>query len=73
MDMQNRTGEWYGEVDHLADPLRLDPYFRLGPVFTPRQSIRFHPNLDRPVQLDLDPFFVLHRNVSARTHIDTAR
>ena len=37
------------DADHLLDPLRLDLQFRLGPVFTPRQSIRFHPNLDRPV------------------------
>ena len=58
-------------TEYLVDPLRLNPELSPGPVFTAGQSIRFHPDLDRPVELDLDAFFALHRNVSPRAHIDT--
>ena len=55
-------------VDRLVDPLWLYPELRLGPIFPPRQPIRFHPNLDGPVHLDAR--FELHRNVSPLAHID---
>ena len=70
MHMQSLSGQRLRDVGRLVDPLRLNLQFGLGPVFTPCQSICFHPNLDRPVHLDLDALFLLHRNVSPRTHID---
>ena len=62
-----------GDADHLVGPFWLNLEFGLGPVFTFWQSICFHPNLDRPVQLDLDSLVPLPGNVSPRAHIDTVQ
>ena len=70
MHIHNRHGQTARYL--LVDPLRFNLDVSLGPVLAPSQSVCFNPDLDRPVEFDLDALIVLHRNVSPRAHIETA-